>query len=287
MENSLASDVCSKDKDPNIGLLESNEDNDRNDDVRIHFDSTTTFTLPNTDINDIKVMKNGLIVIADYHWQHAAVVTCDIKGNDMRRIEEPSGGRPFGLDVMDDDNVVVSLPNKGDIMFVDVKRGVITGYMGCSGTNIVYRYGDIYTQSDDIIYKTRKGGQALGTITPFDFRPLYLSATDNGALLYCTVRDRNELICMDSMGVTRYGITAPLMMSPHGITFDDQGFIYVVSAKSQNVHLFHNRGIPFQRIICLPSKLKSPTICFHSDSKSIIIGDKDRVFVYKKELDFY
>lgn len=287
MENTETSDVCSKNEEPHLGMSDSNEDNDRTDDVRIHFDSTTTFTLHNTDINDIKVMKDGTIVIADYHWQHGAVVTCDMQGQNVRRIEEPSGGRPFRLDVMDDDNVVVSLPDKGDIMFVDVKRGVITGYMGCTGTNIVYRYGDIYIQSNDIIYKIRKGGQSLGTITPFDFRPLYFSATDNGGLIYCTVRDRNELICMDNRGVTQYGITAPLMTSPHGITIDDEWFIYVVSAKSQNVHRFHERGIPFQRIISLPSKLKSPTICFHSDSKSMIIADKDKVFIYKKELEFY
>ncbi|CAC5382774.1 unnamed protein product [Mytilus coruscus] len=247
------------------------------DDTDERFDKVykleTTFILPSTDISDIKVMEDGTIVIADF--QRCSLVVCDIKGEQLRRIGQTDGWRPFRLDVVDYSDVVVSLPQRNEVMQVDIRRNDIKHYIVTGCRNVAYHDGELFVQSNEKINVITMKGGLKNTITPPDFYPIYYHVAKNGDVL-CTARGKNDLICINRHGVVQYTAHAPQMLFPYGITTDSKGNILVVSAGSNNVHAFSPDGRHSWLIAKLPVNLEFPMICFYSNAQSIIIGDKDQ-----------
>lgn len=238
----------------------------------------TTFILPSTDISDIKVMEDGTIVIADF--QRSSLVVCDKKGEQLRRIRETNGGRPFRLDVVDYSDVVVSLPERNEVMQVDIRRNAIKKYIVTGCHNVSYHDGEMFVQSNEKINVMAMNGVLKDTITPPNFYPIYYHVSETGVVL-CTARGKNDLIGINRHGVVQYTAHAPRILFPYGITTDSKGNTLVVSAGSSNVHAFSPDGRHSWLIAKLPVNLEFPTICFYTNAQSIIIGDKDQVFIYK------
>lgn len=186
---------------------------------------------------------------------------------------------PFGLAYIDEDKVVVSTLNNA-ICIVDVKqKSTIStfeldrtpnGIQVHNNTSLVvnmYEFGYYIVSLKGIVERQIPiGSEKVPYFTLIDDK------------IYCAKWETSKVVCYDLFGNVQWEFAHDQMKGPNGITCGENGELYVVCFKSNNLFMLNTEGKHGEEVM---NKLVTPiNVCYDKHTQRLIIGSNGRVTVY-------
>ncbi|VDH96861.1 Hypothetical predicted protein [Mytilus galloprovincialis] len=252
------------------------------------------------EINDMKALPGGLLVIALYDSDK--LLTYSV--SDKQRNEISVGGLTNNIAILDRNTVVVMLTGKyivvDSIAIVDIRQKQVIQHVDVTLVLPTYSYIPMFYTDDQLYISSRSVITVMdmsGTIDrkiDLGFRPTDMCYDTKAARIYCIDDSENKLICIDRDGNTIFTFTDTGLTNPKRLTIDNEGYVLILCRISYGGNFEIHRVSPDGKsgeVIITGKQLNSyftsgkalSSICFQEESDEVVIGINGTVYTYKKK----
>ena len=218
-------------------------------------------------------MPNGELVLCDYNNKSAKVFSIDFTSKDQTKL----ASNPWDIDIMADDEVVISLPHRKSLTFQKVFPKLQLGSslkldQACRG--VAVDGGSIFVSFDNCEVRIidRAGNELRNIYSSLKFSsPHYISVPWPGML--CVSDRHTQTVRMLNNGKEVYSYKHSELRYPLGMYIDDGENVFICGYSSHNVHIIDKTG-KHKKIFLTPNDgLNYPhTISFRSSDNTLVVG---------------
>ena len=186
---------------------------------------------------------------------------------------------PFGLAYIDGDKVAVTMLNNA-ICIVDVKQKSTTSTFDLNRTP----NGIQVHKKKDLVVNMYEFGYYIVSLEGIVERKIsigsekvpYFTLIDDK--IYCAKWETSKVLCYDLFGNVQWEFAHDKMKGPNGITCGENGELYVVCFRSNNLFMLDTEGKHGEEVL---NKLVTPiNVYYDKHTQRLIIGSNGRVTVY-------
>lgn len=252
----------------------------RRSEVTISLEFCERFKLPNNiDVTECAQLTNEKCVLADPHQDRLVLHQ---RGN-FKDIVTFSNS-PYDVCSLEDNTVVVTIPNEKAVVYVDIVLGQIikTVYfpykcynVDCDG--ILLAIG--FPGNEKLIVADLKGKQ----INCFTIRGKEFTLRNNE--IYSVSERDDEVLCYDLFGKRKW--TYPdIVQGPVGVAVDKRKYVYVFSKLNEAIYIISPYGSNSRVVIDKEDAALSDfsCLCMYPDSNQLLVcGSSNHALVYNVE----
>ena len=216
---------------------------------------------------------NGELVLCDYNNKSAKVLSVDFTLKEQTKLVS----RPWDIDIMADDEVVISLPHSKALIFLKVFPKLQLGSsiqldQACRG--VAVDGGSIFVSFDNgEVRILDKAGNQLKNIysSPKFSLPYYISVPWPG-MLYVSDHAAHTMQMLNN-GKEVYSFKHSELKFPLGMYIDGAENVFICSYTSHNVHIIDKTGKHKKIFLTANDGLNYPyTISFRSSDNTLVVG---------------
>ncbi|CAC5379377.1 unnamed protein product [Mytilus coruscus] len=236
-------------------------------------------------ISDIKCLPNGEVVVAVLGQPEVMTFSVSGKRRHVIILEECV----WKMDVLDKNTVAGFLKNHS-VAIVDIQQNHVQYVRGtaegCRIGSLIYIENQFYVVNTLGIIVIDMSGSVKRRIK-LSFTPYVMCYAGDSQRIYCINSDNSELICIDRDGTIVFTFTDPSMTNLKTLTIDNEGNVFVLCRKGDDnsgyvIKVDSNDKSSEVVITNIKMSTYRSCICFHSLTNSVVIGEDDKVNVYKK-----
>ena len=218
-------------------------------------------------------MPNGELVLCDQNNRSAKVLSIDFTLKDQTKLSS----LPWDIDLMADDEVVISLPHSKYLIFLRVFPKLQLGSsiqldQVCRGVTV--DGGSIFVSFDNVEVRVldRTGNQLKNIYSSLKFSsPHYISVPWPGML--CVSDHTADTIRMLNNGKEVYSYKHSGLSRPLGMYIDGAENVFICGYHSHNLHIIDKTGKHKKIFLTANDGLNYPyTISFRSSDNTLVVG---------------
>ena len=229
-------------------------------------------------------MPNGELVLCDNTNKSVKVLSIDFTLKEQTKL----ASNPWDIDIIADDEVVISLPDSKSLMFLKVFPKLQSGSsiqqdQACRGVAVDGRSIFVSFENGEVRIMDRAGNQLQNIYSTLRFAtPYYISVPKPGMLLvseYSSYTVRLLNIEKEMYIYKHSGLILPL-----GMYVDGGENVFICGYSSNNVHIIDKNGNHKKSFLTTNDGLKNPyTISFRSSDNTLVVGGLmgNNLLVYK------
>ena len=218
-------------------------------------------------------MPNGELVLCDQNNMRVKVLSTDFTKKEQTKL----ASHPWDIDIMADDEVVISLPSSKSLIFLKVFPQLQLGTsmqldQACQG--VAVDGGSIFVSflNGEVRILDRAGNQLKNIYSSLKFSlPYYISVPWPGML--CVSDHAAHTIRMLNNGKEVYSFKHSELSYPLGMYIDGAENVFICGHNSHNVHIIDKTGKHKNIFLTANDGLNFPyTISFRSSDNTLVVG---------------
>ena len=218
-------------------------------------------------------MPNGELVLCDCINRSAKVLSTDFTSKDQTKLSS----MPWDIDIMADDEVVISLPHSKSLIFLKVFPKLQLGSsiqldQACRG--VAVDDGSMFVSFDngEVRVLDRAGNQLKSIYSsPKLSLPYYISVLKSGKI--CVSEHGANTIRMLNNGKEMCNYKQSGLSHPLGMYIDGAENVFICGFSSHNVHIIDKNGTHKKVFLTANDGLNCPySISFRSSDNTLVVG---------------
>ena len=245
-------------------------------------------------INGCTFMPNGYVVLCDLNNHNIKLLSDTFTIKDSLKLYS----YPWDVSPVSSSSVVITLPNKNQLQFIQVMPSLELGRSinvgsRCLGVQVV----------EDLIYVTCYNdpgeGEAIvldmnGTVThrlgqpdkkpPMFSSPRYITVCPSTREMFIADEDTDTVSCLMSDGTVVYRYKDEDLRKPRGVCVDGGGNIIVCGRRSHNVQVIRADGTKCCTLLTSQDGVSGPySVAYRESDNTLILGcdNNSNLLVYK------
>ncbi|XP_063404314.1 uncharacterized protein LOC134687787 [Mytilus trossulus] len=207
----------------------------------------------NTKLSNIP--KNGRMVLSCYRRDKII----SHKSDGSKDFEIQTLGPTFDVVFIGDDSIAVTSGSSNQIYIIDIRRRILKESIKVNSNNggVVCKYGHlIYCVQEKGLQMISLNDRIITKISNTKL-PIFAYVTAFGDKLFYTDYTKNNVICCDYHGNTIWTFCdRSVLMSPLGISVDNDGNVYVAGHSTNNVVIISPDGHCYRQLLSSDDGLK-------------------------------
>lgn len=221
-------------------------------------------------ITGCAILPGSKMVFVDY--QNHLLIVHSMDGTHDRSIKLT--GQPSDVAVIKDNQIAVTLWSESRVAIFDLDAGLEIRQINvngkCYGIDFVNNRIIVSMDKSNLLQMYDTNGKLLQQV----YMPTkdFAYVVQNDQLLFCSEENQNDIKCFTPSGDVIWRFRHNSMLSPHQISVDRDGFIYVSCYKSNNIFVISSDGQNGKEILDSADGLVNPSaIHISKDHNQILV----------------